>query len=130
MSENQISYLIRGCAFKVHKELGPGLFESVYKNALGYELEKENLQVRMEVGVPMVYKELKFNEGYRMDILVGEKVIVEVKSVESLHDLHFKQLLTYLRLADKRLGLLINFNATRLEDRSSIIRILNGTIDL
>ncbi len=129
MTENQISYLIRGCAFRVHKELGPGLFESVYKNALSYELEQENLQVRMEVGVPMVYKDLKFNEGYRMDILVGEKVIVEVKSIESLHDLHFKQLLTYLKLADKRLGLLINFNVSRLEDKLSMIRILNGKIE-
>jgi len=123
MTENDISYAIRGAAFKVHTALGPGLLESVYETALTYELRKEGLEVKTQIAVPMFYDEIKMEVGFRMDILVNDKVIIEVKSVDSLLDVHHKQLLTYLRLADKRLGLLINFNSSPLKD--SIVRIVN-----
>lgn len=123
MTENDITYAIRGAAFKVHSTLGPGLLESVYETALAYELRKEGLDVKTQVGVPMIYEEIKMEVGFRMDILVNDKVIVEVKSVDSLMDVHHKQLLTYLKLSDKRLGLLINFNTSLLKD--SITRIVN-----
>jgi GxxExxY protein len=125
MQENEITYKIRGAIFKVHNELGPGLLESVYEAALSYELEQEGLQVRQQVGVPMFYGEIKFDIGFRMDLIVNDLVVVEIKSVEALHEVHFKQTLTYLRLAQKRIGLLINFNVNRLEDKISIIRIIN-----
>ncbi len=124
MNENDISYDIRGAAFKIHNELGPGLLESVYETALAYELEQMGYSVRRQVGIPMFYKEIKFEVGFRLDILVNELVIIEVKSVENLLDVHHKQLLTYIKLANKKLGLLINFNSSTLKD--SIIRIVNN----
>lgn len=123
MHENDISYDIRGAAFKVHNELGPGLLESVYERALAFELEEEGYKVRHQVGVPMKYKHIEFEVGYRLDLLVDEKVIVEVKSVAFLADVHHKQLLTYLKLYDKKLGLLINFNESSL--KNSIVRVVN-----
>ena len=108
MKENDISYDIRGAAFKVHNDLGPGLLESVYESAIAYELEQMGYIIRRQVGIPMAYKEINFDVGFRLDILVNELVIVEVKSVENLLDVHHKQLLTYLKLANKKLGLLIN----------------------
>lgn len=123
MHENDISYAIRGAAFKVHSELGPGLLESVYETAMEYELRKEGFQVLTQVGVPVIYKNEKLNQGFRIDLLVNQKVIVEIKSVELLTDVHHKQLLTYLRLSNKKLGLLINFNVTSL--KQSITRIVN-----
>lgn len=125
MKENEISYIIRGSAFKVHHELGPGLLESVYETALTYELEQSGLSVQKQVGVPLRYKNVPMNVGFRLDLLVEDKVIVEIKSVEQLDEVHFKQTLTYLRLTDRKLGLLINFNVARLEDKSSIVRIIN-----
>jgi GxxExxY protein len=122
-TENQLSYLIRGAAFKVHSALGPGILESVYETALEYELKNLNLEVKSQVGIHMQYCNIKFDVGYRLDLLVENKVIVEIKSVESLMDIHHKQLLTYLKLMDKKLGLLINFNSVSLE--KSIIRIAN-----
>lgn len=124
--ENDISYKIRGAAFKVFTKLGPGLLESVYEAALKYELEKEGLDVQNQVGVPMCYDEIKFDVGFRLDLLVNSKVIIEIKSVEGLADVHYKQLLTYLKLSDKKLGILINFNVVKLEDKISLIRIVNG----
>ncbi len=124
MHENDLSYRIRGAAFKVHTELGPGLLESVYEIALAHELQKEELDVKRQLGVPIQYDGIKMDQGYRMDLLVDGKVIVEIKSVETLLDIHHKQLLTYLRLADKRLGLLMNFNSLSLKD--SITRIVNN----
>jgi GxxExxY protein len=121
--ENQISFDIRGAAFKVHSELGPGLLESVYETALTYELREKGYNVKNQLGVPMVYANIKMEVGFRLDILVNDLVIVEVKSVESLTDVHHKQLLTYLKLSDKKLGLLINFNSSSLKD--SIVRIVN-----
>jgi GxxExxY protein len=122
-TENQLSYLIRGAAFKVHNTLGPGLLESVYETALEYELKKLNLEVKSQIGIPMHYNEIRFDVGYRLDLLVENMVIVEVKSVDLLIDIHHKQLLTYLKLMNKRLGLLINFNSTSLE--KTMIRIVN-----
>lgn len=124
MHENELSYTIRGAAFKVHTALGPGLLESVYETALAYELEKEGLDVKRQVGVPVVYEDEKMDQGFRMDLLVENKVIVEIKSIDTLLDVHHKQLLTYLKLSGKKLGLLINFNTVSL--RNSITRIVNG----
>lgn len=101
MDINDISYLIRGAAFEVFKTLGPGLLESVYEKALVFELISKNLHVQTQVGIPVVYKGQDLDLGFRMDILVEDKVIIEVKSVELLHDVHKKQLLTYLKSADK-----------------------------
>jgi GxxExxY protein len=122
---NELSYKIRGAIFKVHSSLGPGLLESVYVAALTYELSALNLLVQTQLGVPVNYNGIMLELGFRMDILVLNEIIVEVKSVETLHDVHKKQLLTYLKLADKKLGLLINFNVSSLKDKESIIRIIN-----
>ena len=124
MKENDISYIIRGAAFKVHSALGPGLLETVYENALAYEVQNQGLEAQTQVAVPVTYDEMEFEQGFRMDILVGRKVIVEVKSVEALMDVHYKQLLTYLKLSDKKLGLLINFNVASL--KGAINRIVNN----
>jgi len=124
MTENDISYKIRGAAFKVHNELGAGLFESVYEITLAYELKKAGLEVKTQVEIPIIYDNIKFDKGFKLDILVNNKVIIELKSVEKLAKVHFKQLLTYLKLTDKKLGLLINFNSTTL-DKTSMIRIVN-----
>ena len=123
MKENDISYDIRGAAFKVYNELGPGLLESVYERAMAYELENLGYEVRRQVGISMAYKKIEYDVGFRMDLLVNNLVIVEVKSVETLHEVHFKQLLTYLKLSKIKLGLLINFNSSSL--KSSIKRIVN-----
>lgn len=121
---NDISYNIRGAAFKVHTELGPGLLESVYEAALAYELRQMGFEVKTQIGVPMVYADIKMDVGFRMDLLVNDLIVVEIKSVEALADVHHKQLLTYLKLSDKRLGLLINFNSSLL--KNSIVRIVNN----
>ena len=124
MNENEISYLIRGAAFKVYHEIGPGLLESAYEQALVHELKLIGLEVRNQIGVPFIYDEIQINVGYRVDIIVNDEVIIEVKSVENLAELHHKQLLTYLRLTGKKLGLLINFNSTDLS--KSMYRIVNN----
>ena len=123
-SENDLSFLIRGAAFKVHAKLGPGLLESVYERVLTHELKKSGLTAITQEPIPMIYETLKIDVGFRLDILVEDKVIIEVKSVEALADVHHKQLLTYLKLSNKRLGLLINFNTADI--KKSIIRIVNG----
>lgn len=124
MTENEISYEIRGAVFKVYNELGPGLFESVYETALSYELRQLGLDVKNQIGVPMKYADINFDVGFRLDVLVEDKVIIEIKSVEALADVHHKQLLTYLKLTNKKLGLLINFNTSSISN--SIIRIVNN----
>ncbi|TVR17659.1 MAG: GxxExxY protein [Balneolaceae bacterium] len=124
MTENEISYIIRGAAITVHRNLGPGLLESVYETVLKYELQKEGLHVLNQVPVPIEYDHIKLDHGFRLDLLVESKVIIEVKSVENLLDVHHKQLLTYLKLADKKLGLLINFNSVLI--KNSITRIVNN----
>jgi len=122
---NELSYKIRGAIFKVHCSLGPGLLESVYVAALTYELSALNLSVQTQLGIPAIYNGIILELGFRIDILVENEIIVEVKSVEVLHDVHKKQLLTYLKLANKRLGLLVNFNSSSLKDKNSVIRIIN-----
>ena len=123
--ENRISYDIRGCAFKVHKELGPGLFESVYELALSYELRQLGYDVKNQVMIPVVYASIKMDKGFKSDILVNDKVIIEVKSVEDLKNLYYKQLLNYIRLSKLKLGLLINFNTSFLKDKESIVRMIS-----
>ncbi|MBD2714934.1 GxxExxY protein [Microvirga sp. STR05] len=123
MSENDVSYAVRGAAFKVHTALGPGLLESVYEAAMAHELRKNGLLVATQVGLPAYYDSVKLEVGFRLDLLVEDKVIVEIKSVDALLDVHHKQLLTYLRLSKRKLGLLINFNTPHVKD--GIIRIAN-----
>ncbi len=125
MDINKLSYKIRGAIFTVHIELGPGLLESVYEAALVYELTAGGICVSSQVAVPVHYKEVQLELGFRMDILVENLVIIEIKSIESLHDVHKKQLLTYLKLANKKLGILVNFNVVKLIDKESLIRIIN-----
>lgn len=124
MDENELSYSIIGSALDVHKSLGPGLLESVYENTLAYELRQKGLLVEQQVAVPLVYKEIKFDAGFRLYLLVDKKVIIEVKSIETLAPVHYAQVLTYLKLSDRRLGLLINFNTVLLKEQ--IHRIVNN----
>lgn len=124
MTENQISSKIIGAAIEVHKQLGPGLLESTYETCLAFELNQFGLKVERQIALPVVYKDVKLNAGYRIDLLVENKVIVEVKSVDSLADIHTAQLLTYLKLKDLKLGLLINFNSVKVID--GLKRIVNN----
>ncbi len=114
MEENKITEKIIGCAIDVHKALGPGLLESAYKECLAYKLQKSGLTIEVEKPFPLIFEEVKLECGYRADIFVERKVIVEIKSVEALSDIHMAQIITYLRLAKVDLGLLINFNVTKL----------------
>lgn len=123
MEENDITYKIRGCIFLVYKNLGPGLLESVYEAALLHELKKHNLEVKSQVALPVMYDGINLEIGYRLDIVVEEKVIIEIKSVEDLSKLHFKQLLTYLKLSRKKVGILVNFNCENITE--NIKRIVN-----
>jgi GxxExxY protein len=123
MTENQLSNIIIGCAIEVHKQLGPGLLESAYQECLLYELKQKGLKVKKEKPVPIVYKEVKLDHGYRIDILVEEKVVIELKTVECFTDVHLAQVLTYLKLGNYKLGLLLNFHTTVL--KNGIRRIIN-----
>ena len=116
MEINQITEKIIGCAIEVHKQLGPGLLESAYEECLFYELINKGLNVKKQLALPLVYKEIKLDAGYRIDLLVVNKVIIEIKSVDAIADIHKAQLMTYMKLANIKLGLLINFNVTRLKD--------------
>jgi len=124
MTENDISFKIRGAIFKVYNALGPGLLESAYEASLMHELKKENLNVKSQVALPLIYDNVKLDVGYRIDILVEEKVIVEIKSIETLAEVHHKQVLTYLKLSGLKLGILVNFNCA--EINKSIFRKVNG----
>lgn len=123
MNEDQLSNIIIGCAIEVHKALGPGLLESVYENCLAFELRQKGIHVLQQVPMPIIYKEVKLEHGYRMDLLVAERVVVEIKSVDYISDVHEAQLLTYLKLGDYRLGLALNFNTLML--KSGIKRLVN-----
>jgi GxxExxY protein len=125
MDLNDLTYRIRGAIFKVHQTLGPGLLESVYEAALIYELMQMGLRVSSQVGIPVNYNGILLELGFRMDILVEDSVVIEIKSVETLHDVHKKQLLTYLKLSGKKIGILVNFNVSSLKDKESLIRIIN-----
>ena len=116
MDINKLTYEIIGCAYKVHSNLGPGLLESTYEVCLEYELTETGLYVERQVALPVVYNTIKLEAGYRIDLLIEHAVIVEVKSVETLAPIHTAQILTYLKLADKKIGLLINFNETDLKN--------------
>jgi GxxExxY protein len=124
MTENEISHKTIGCAMKVHTELGPGLLENAYEECLFYELTQAGLKVEKQKALPLVYHEVKLDAGYRIDLLVENRVIVEVKAVEAINDVHFAQILTYLKLSNCKLGLLINFNVKSLKD--GIKRVANG----
>ena len=124
MAENEISKIIVDAAFQIHKRLGPGLLESVYEVVLTHELKKRGLRVKGQLPVAIVYDDIKFDVGFRADLIIEDKVIVELKSVENVVPVHKKQLLTYLRLADNRLGLLINFGSLLIRD--GISRVVNN----
>ena len=124
MTENEITEQIIGCAIKVHRSLGPGLLESAYEECLNYELPKTALEVERQKPLPLVYEEVKLDCGYRLDFMVNQKVIIEIKSVEALNDIHLAQVLTYLRLSTCKVGLLINFNVLKLT--SGIKRVVNN----
>ena len=127
MTENEIAKIIVDAAYQIHVRLGPGLLESVYETVLAYELKKRRLNVVRQVPVPVIYDDLEFEEGFRADLIVEDCVIIELKSVESIQPVHKKQLLTYLRLTGRRLGLLINFGEVLIKD--GISRIANGLND-
>ncbi|MDR9416573.1 MAG: GxxExxY protein [Gracilimonas sp.] len=116
MTENEISKIVLDSSIQVHRSLGPGLLESAYQRCLAYELEQQGLYIEVEKGLPLVYKEVEMEIGYRVDIFVNKKVIVEIKSVDALHNIHLAQVLTYLKLSESKLGLLINFNTKLLKD--------------
>jgi GxxExxY protein len=124
MDENAVARQIVDAAYRVHTTLGPGLLESVYEAALTYELEKRGLRVSRQQAIPVVYESVGIQTGFHADLLVEDQVIVEIKAVETVAPVHKKQFLTYLKLADKRLGLLINFNVALI--KHGITRIVNG----
>ncbi len=123
MKNNKITEIIIGCAIKVHRKFGPGLLESAYQTCLKYELEKAGLKVESEKPMPIIYEEVKLDHGYRIDLLVENKIVIELKTVEKFTDVHLAQILTYLKLGDYKLGLLINFNVALL--KNGIKRIAN-----
>ncbi|MBB6371012.1 GxxExxY protein [Chryseobacterium shigense] len=126
ISENEISKIIYEAGYLVHKRLGPGLLESAYEECMFYELSKHDLLVEKQKPMPLVYDEVKLNVGYRLDFLIENKFVLEIKSVESLNDIHLAQILTYLRLSNCKLGMLINFNT--LQFKNGVKRVINGTL--
>ncbi len=124
MNENEIAYKVIGIAIQIHKDLGPGIFESVYEKVLQYELIQAGLETRSQVPLPLIYKGIEFEAGFRVDLLIENKVIIEIKSIENIAPIHFSQLLTYLRLSNIKLGLLINFNTKILKE--GIHRVVNN----
>jgi GxxExxY protein len=124
MNENEISKIIVDCCFKIHTALGPGLLESVYEEVLSHELIKRGLNIERQKGIPVVYENLKMELGFRADIIVENKVIIELKSIDAIAPVHSKQLLTYLKLSGLKLGLLVNFNEALIKD--GIKRIVNN----
>ena len=116
MEFDSLSNKIIGCAIEVHKSLGPGLLESVYEECLSYELMQNNLSIERQKAVPVIFKEVKLDCGYRIDILVENKIILELKSIDAIHPIHEAQILTYMKFAEKKIGLLINFNVTKLKN--------------
>ena len=123
MNENELSKIVFDCALKVHRALGPGLLERAYEECLYYELRKKGLMVIKQKALPLVYESVQLDIGYRLDLIVEDKLILEIKSVDALSDVHFAQLLTYIKLTDCKLGLLINFNVALIKD--GIRRIAN-----
>jgi GxxExxY protein len=126
MTENEISKIVFNSALKVHQALGPGLLESAYCECLFYELAKSGLLIEKQKPLPLIYEEVKLEVGYRIDLMVGNKFVIEVKAVEELNDIHLAQLLTYLKLSGCKLGLLINFNVLLI--KNGVRRVINGTL--
>ncbi len=126
MTENEIANKVIGIAIEIHKALGPGLLESAYKECMYYKIGKAELWVEKEKPMPLIFEEVKLDCGYRLDLLVEKKLVIEIKSVETLNDIHLAQTLTYLKLGKYKLGLLINFNVVLLKD--GIKRVINGTL--
>jgi GxxExxY protein len=124
MTENEVAKQIVDFAFKIHSTYGPGLLESVYETIMAYELNKRGLRVNRQQAIPVIHEEVRMELGFRADLIVESKVVVEIKSIEAIGPVHKKQLLTYLRLTDKRLGLLINFQVELI--KNGISRVVNG----
>jgi len=127
MNENEIGSIVVDCAIRLHMELGPGLLENVYEVLLGHQIQETGLQVERQVSIPIEFHGIRFDEGFRADMIVERKVIVELKSVESVNKAHKKQVLTYLRLTGLKLGYLLNFGQALMKD--GIYRIVNGTLE-
>ena len=124
MTENELSRIVLGDAIKVHRSLGPGLLESVYESCLGHQLIKSGLKIEMQKPIPLVYDEIKLDCGFRCDLIIENKLIIEVKAVDQFNEVHLAQVLTYLKLTGVRLGLLMNFNVVKLKD--GIKRVVNN----
>lgn len=124
MTENELSRVVFDCALKVHQALGPGLLESAYEECLFYELKKTPLDVQKQKPLSLIYEEVKLDGGYRLDLIIENKLILEIKSVDALNDIHFAQLLTYLKLTNCKLGLLMNFNVVLI--KNGIKRVVNN----
>lgn len=124
MSENEITEIIIGCSIKIHKSIGPGLLESAYEECLFYELSKTNLKIERQKALPLIYEEVKLECGYRADFLIENKVVIELKSIDALADIHLAQVLTYLKLSKCKVGLLINFNVLKLTN--GVKRVVNN----
>ena len=124
MNENELSFLVIGFAIEIHTALGPGLLESAYKECLFYKLTKDGIYVEKEKAMPLIFEGLKLDIGYRIDLLVENKLVIETKSVDELNDIHLAQTLTYLKLGNYKLGLLMNFNVKRI--KNGIQRVVNG----
>lgn len=124
MTENELSKVVFNCSLKVHQTLGPGLLESAYEECLYYELKKTGLEIEKQKPLPLIYEEVKLDIGYRLDMLIENKLILEIKAVDALNEIHFAQLLTYLKLTNCKLGLLINFNVALI--KNGIRRIVNN----
>ncbi|SEG20756.1 GxxExxY protein [Halpernia humi] len=127
MSENEIAKIVFELGLKIHKTLGPGLLENAYEECLFYEILKAGLLVERQKSLPLIYEQVKLEVGYRVDLMIENKFIIEVKAVESLHDVHLAQLLTYLKLSNCKLGYLINFNTFLF--KNGVKRVINGTLE-
>jgi len=126
MTENEISYKIRGIVFEIHKKLGPGLFESVYEEIMYLEIQKAGMKVEKQVPLPVIWDNLRLDKGYRIDLLIENKVIIEIKSIENIAPVHYKQLATYVKLSGLKLGLLVNFFENDI--KNGIKRYINGIL--
>ena len=126
MKENEIANIVFNLGLKIHKALGPGHLESAYVECLAFEIKKANLKVEKQKALPLIYEAVHLDAGYRIDLMIDNKLIIEAKSIEALNDLHFAQVLTYLKLSNCKLGLLINFNSLLFKD--GVRRIINGTL--
>ena len=124
MTENEIATLALDICFKIHRQYGPGLFESVYEEIFCHEWSKTGILFKRQQGVPLIHEDIRMEIGFRADVILGDKVILEIKSIEALADIHFKQVLTYLKLTNLKLGLIVNFNVVLLKD--GIKRVANN----